>query len=176
MVAILARYASRFSVRALDLMVDPNMLWIGAGLALSAAVLLAYVPRLPSGDALNLTSGCVRIAGGPTRRLRAFAVTEIAASFVLLAGAAMLLKALLALQSVETGIDTRRVLAINLPVMAYGKSDAQVVDFYKEAIRRVHELPGVDGVAVGLFRPWARGRESEAWLPVHCRRLRARQR
>ena len=47
MVAILARYASRFSVRALDLTVDSSMLWIGALLAVIAAVLLAYVPRLP---------------------------------------------------------------------------------------------------------------------------------
>ena len=31
MVAILARYASRFSVRALDLTVDSSMLWVGAG-------------------------------------------------------------------------------------------------------------------------------------------------
>jgi predicted permease len=157
MVAILARYASRFSVRALDLTVDPSMLWIGAGLALAAAVLLAYVPKLPAGDALNLTSGSVRIAGGPTRRLRAFAVTQIAASFVLLAGAAMLLKALLALQSVDTGIDTRRVLAINVPVMSYGKSEAQVVDFYKEAIRRVDQIPGVDAAALGMVTPWIEG-------------------
>ncbi len=38
MVAILARYASRFSVRALDLTVDATLLWVGAGLALLAAV------------------------------------------------------------------------------------------------------------------------------------------
>ncbi|HVP00651.1 MAG TPA: ADOP family duplicated permease [Bryobacteraceae bacterium] len=160
MVAILARYASRFSVRALDLTVDASMLWIGAGLALSAAVLLAFVPRLPSGDpsnGLNLSSGSIRVTGGPTRRLRAFAVTQIAASFVLIAGAAMLLKALLALQAVDTGIDTRRVLAINVPVMSYGRTDAQVVDFYKEAMRRVHQLPGVDGVAIGLLTPWREG-------------------
>src|SRR5262249_32296413 len=37
MVAILAKYASRFSVRALDLTVDSSMLWVGAGLALLAA-------------------------------------------------------------------------------------------------------------------------------------------
>lgn len=47
-VTILARYASRFSVRALDLTVDSSMLWVGAGLAVAAAVLLAFVPRLPS--------------------------------------------------------------------------------------------------------------------------------
>src|SRR6185436_15692318 len=50
MVAILARYASRFSIRALDLTVDYSMLWVGAGLALAAAALLAYVPRLPASD------------------------------------------------------------------------------------------------------------------------------
>uniref|UniRef100_Q025B2 Permease n=1 Tax=Solibacter usitatus (strain Ellin6076) TaxID=234267 RepID=Q025B2_SOLUE len=160
MVAILARYASRFSVRALDLTVDSSMLWVGAGLALAAAALLAFVPRLPSGDGssgINLSSGSLRMTGGASRRLRAFAITQIAASFVLLAGAAMLLKALLALQAVNTGIDTRRVLAINVPVMSYGKTDGQVVDFYKEAIRRIHQLPGVDGAALGMLTPWREG-------------------
>ena len=160
MVAILARYASRFSVRALDLTVDSSMLWVGAGLALVAAALLAFVPRLPSGDrpnGISLSSGSVRMTGGATRRLRAFAVTQIAASFVLLAGAAMLLKTLLALQAVQTGIDTRRVLAINVPVISYGRTDGQVVDFYKEAMRRVHQLPGVDGVALGMLTPWREG-------------------
>ena len=41
MVAILARYASRFSVRALDLTVDSSMLWVGALLAVIASVVLA---------------------------------------------------------------------------------------------------------------------------------------
>src|SRR3989449_5602462 len=48
MVAILARYISRFSVRALDLTVDASLLWVGVSLAVIAAVLLAFVPRLPS--------------------------------------------------------------------------------------------------------------------------------
>ncbi len=160
MVAILARYASRFSVRALDLTVDSSMLWVGAGLALVAAVLLAFVPRLPSGgvqNAISLSTGSVRTTGGATGRLRAFAVTQIAASFVLLAGAAMLLKTLLALQAVQTGIDTRRVLAINVPVISYGRTDEQIVGFYKEAMRRVRQLPGVDGVAQGVLTPWREG-------------------
>ena len=82
------------------------------------------------------------MTGGGTRRLRAFAVTQIAASFVLLAGAAMLLKTLLALQAVQTGIDTHRVLAINVPVLSYGRTDGQVVDFYKEAMRKVSPVAG----------------------------------
>jgi len=157
MVGILARYAARFSVRALDLTVDSSMLWVGAGLALVAAALLAFVPRLPSSAAahgLGLSSGSLRIAGGTSRRLRAFAVIQIAASFVLLAGAGMLLKTLIALQSVQTGFDMPRVLAINVPVMSYGRTPDQITGFYKEAIRRVSELPGVDRVAVGTVVPW----------------------
>jgi len=50
LLSVLARYASRFSVRALDLTVDASMLWVGAILAVIAAVLLAYVPHLPTAN------------------------------------------------------------------------------------------------------------------------------
>lgn len=157
MVAVLARYASRFSVRALDVTVDSSMLWVGAALAVVAAVLLAFVPRLPSANAsqgLGLSNGSVRITGSTNRRLRVFAMTQIAASFVLLAGAGMLLKTLLALQATPTGFDTRQVLALNVPVISYGRTPDQIVGFYKEAMRRITELPGVDRVAVGAVVPW----------------------
>jgi putative ABC transport system permease protein len=160
MVAILARYASRFSVRALDLTVDSSMLWVGAGLALAAAALLAFVPRLPASGGsrtISLSTGSTRVTSGANGRLRAFAITQIAASFVLLAGAAMLVKTLLALQAVDTGIDTRRVLSINVPVISYGRSEEQIVGFYRGAMRKVNELPGVDGVALGMLTPWRDG-------------------
>jgi predicted permease len=157
MVAILARYAARFSVRALDLTIDSSMLWVGAGLAILAAVLLAFVPRLPSTSAsqgFGLASGGVRITGSTSRRLRIFAVTQIAASFMLLAGASMLIKTLLTLQATETGFDMHRVLAMNVPIMSYGKSSGQIINFYREVIRRINELPGVDRVALGTSVPW----------------------
>ena len=163
MVAILARYASRFSVRALDLKVDSSMLWVGALLAVVAAVLLAFVPRLPSADAangLNIASGGVRITGSTGRRLRIFAVTQIAASFMLLAGAGMLLKTLLALQSARSGFDTHNVLALNVPVVTEGRTTEQIQGFYKEAMRQIAALPGVDRVAVGTAVPW---RDAGIW-------------
>ena len=95
MVSVLSHYASRFSVRALDLSLDFTLVWMGAGLALIAAIFLAFVPRLPSPDApagLALSSSGVRISGGSSRRLSIFAVTQITASFLLLAGAGALVK------------------------------------------------------------------------------------
>src|SRR5215467_7175229 len=154
---ILSRYASKFSVRALNLTVDSSVLWVGAGLAIIAAILLAYVPRLPSANVSQspgLASGSVRITGSTNRRLRAFAVVQIAASFMLLAGASMLLKTLIAMQTAQTGMDTRHVLAVNVPVMQYQKTPQQVVDFYKETIRRIEALPGVTKTAYGMSTPW----------------------
>src|SRR4029079_4245319 len=81
MVAVLARYASRFSVRALDVTVDLTLLWVGVALAVVASVLLAFVPRLPSAQAshgFGLSNGSLRITSGTSRRLRLFAVTQIA--------------------------------------------------------------------------------------------------
>jgi predicted permease len=157
LVTILARYASRFSVRALDLTVDFSMLWVGVALALIAAVILAFVPRLPSANAsngMNLASGGVRITSSTSRRQRIFAVTQIAASFVLLAGASMLITTLIALQTTQSGIDTRHVLVLDVPAPSGGKTPQQVLDFYKETTRRIDALPGVTETAVGMIAPW----------------------
>src|ERR1700683_1639354 len=164
MVAVLARYASRFSIRALDFRVDSSLLWVGAALAVIAAVILAFVPRLPASgtssgpqSGLGSSSGSVRVTGSTNRRQRIFAVTQIAASFVLLAGASTLITTLIALQRTQTGLDTQHVLAVEVPAMSYGKTPQQVVDFYKETIRRIDALPGVSETAFGDVVPWRDG-------------------
>ena len=81
-------------------------------------------------------------------------MTQIAASFVLLAGASMLVTTLIALQKTQPGVDTRHVLAVDVPALSYGKTPQQVVDFYKESIRRIDELPGVSNTAFAVIAPW----------------------
>jgi predicted permease len=153
LVSVVARYASRFSVRALDVAVDASLLYIGAGLAIAAAIALAYIPRLPSSHAL--AGGSARITPGTNRRLRAFAMTQIAFSFVLLAGAGMLLATLFALQKANTGLgNLQQVLAIDLPTSSISIKDAREMDFYRELTHRIGKLPGVQGVALSSFVPW----------------------
>jgi predicted permease len=169
-VGLVARYAARFSVRALDVTVDPSVLWIGGGLAMAAAVLLAFVPRLPSPYAsggLGLAAGGVRITPATNRRLRAFAMTQIACSFVLLAGAGMLLTTLVSLQTARTGYDMRHVLVFDVPASATGAGigDAKILSFYQQATERVAQLPGVDGVSVGMFAPWRDARTLGPGVP-----------
>jgi len=156
MVSILGRYAARFSVRANDLTLDFSLVWFGIGLALVAAVFLAYVPRLPSpnGAQGGLSARGVRAAGGSSRRLRIFAVTQIIASFLLLAGASVLMKTLFVLEQTRPPFDSANVLAINLPVMSYGKTPEQVSEFYRDVQQRIAALPAVEHVSSGFSVPW----------------------
>ncbi len=159
MVAVLGRYAARFSVRADGLTLDFNMVWFGIALALVAAVFLALIPRLPAGDAplgtaLTNGGGSVRVTGGSSRRLRVFAVMQIAASFLLLTGSAVLMRTLYTLEQTRPPFDTTHVLAVNLPVMTYERTPQQVRDFYHEVQRRVSALPGVTRVSTGFSVPW----------------------
>jgi putative ABC transport system permease protein len=156
MVSVLGRYASRFSVRANDLTLDFSLVWFGVVLALVAAIFLAYVPRLPSpnGAQGGLSARGVRAAGGSSRRLRIFAVTQITASFLLLAGACVLMKTLFVLEQTRPPFDSANVLAVNLPVLSYGKTPEQVGEFYREVLRRVGEIPGVVHASSGFSAPW----------------------
>jgi predicted permease len=149
LVAVVAGFAARFSVRALEVTVDSSLLWVGAGLAMAASVLLAYIPRLPAHHARHAGS-----APAANRRLRVFATTQIAFSFVLLAGAATLLASLVALRTVDTGFNMRQVLAIDLPTPSIAIGNAQEMTRYEELTRRIDALPGVRGVALGSFVPW----------------------
>ena len=155
LVTVIAAYAARFSVRAVDVTLDVSVLGIGAGLAMLAAVALAYIPRLPSAQPPNDSARAghsVRLAPGIDRRVRVFAVAQIALSFVLLAGAAMILSALVRLQTVSTGYNMRQVLALDVPLPL--EAGDKAAGFYEEVMRRVSRLPGVSHAAVGSFVPW----------------------
>jgi putative ABC transport system permease protein len=157
MVAVLGQYMSRYSIRALDIHVDASVLWVGAGLAVLAAALLAYVPRLPSAggaQAFGLSSGGPRVTGAANRKLRVFAVVQIAASFVLVAAAGAAVKTLLSLQAARPDFDTHNVLAIDMPVLKLGRTPSQSVEYYREAAEQIRALPGVENVAIGTVVPW----------------------
>jgi predicted permease len=157
MVAVLGRYAARFSPRAEDLKLDFSLVWFGIALACVAAVALAFIPRLPAADASHgfaLNSNGSRTPRASARRLRVFAVTQITASFLLLAGAGALMKTLFVLENTRPPFDTANVLALNLPLMSYGKTPAQVQAFYRDVQRQVATLPGVEHVSSGFSVPW----------------------
>lgn len=79
---------------------------------------------------------------------------------MLLAGAGMLVAALIALQATNTSYDMRQVMAVDVPPLSVGLLEAKDVGFYQEVTRRIGEQPGVEGVALGSFVPW---RDAGTW-------------
>ena len=167
LVAVVAALVSRFTVRALDVAVDASLLWIGGALAIGAAVVLAYVPRLPAGACRGWQGGpqgphysaavpCIgmRMRPGTGRRLRAFATAQIALSFVLLALAGTLVTTLITLRTSPSSYSLREVLAFDLPMPGLTGLDEKDMAFYAEVTRRVDALPGVAGASLGNFVPW----------------------
>ena len=111
MVSVLGRYAARFSVRANDLTLDFSLVWFGIVLALVAASLSCVCSRSAlaewcAGRAFGARGAA---GGGSSRRLRIFAVTQITASFLLLAGACVLMKTLFVLEQTRPPFDSANV-------------------------------------------------------------------
>jgi predicted permease len=77
-----------------------------------------------------------------TRRL--LIVCEVALSVVLLMGAAVMLRSLLALRHVDAGFDSHNVLTLRvaLPETKY-KTPAEISGFFASALQRIRALPGV---------------------------------
>ena len=127
---------------------------------MAAAVLLAYVPRLPSphGSAtgLGLTSrqrcGSRRAptaACGSSRRRRSRRRS------CCWPARACCSRRSSRCRRRTTGYDMRQVLAVDVPVVVRrGLGERRPSTFYQEAMRRISELPGVERVAVGSFVPW----------------------
>ena len=112
----------------------------------------AFVGSRNVGDLLR---GDTRTVSGSrnTRRLRAsLIVAEIALSLILLVGAGLLTRSLLALQETRLGFDPRRLVSIDLLVPPDLVRRPGAVDPIREAIvQRLRLVPGVIDAAVGTL-------------------------
>jgi len=92
-----------------------------------------------------------RTTAGPTRhRMRtALVVAEVALSFVLLAGAGLLIRSFNRLASVNPGVDTTSVLAMDLPTpLTQFTSSATLTNYLREVTEKVRSVPGVRDAAI----------------------------
>jgi len=102
-----------------------------------------------------------RGTAGSLRRSRfrqALIVSEVALSVVLLAGAGLLFRSFMRLQSVNAGFEPRQVLTARIsPSGANYKNDSDYVNFYQRAIEKISTLPGVSDVGAINTLPLAKG-------------------
>jgi len=107
---------------------------------------------------------------------KALVVCEIALSMILLAGAGLLMRTMVALMTVDLGLNPQNVLVIRLPLPKDRyKTAAQVQQFYSQLLPRLSALPGVVAATETSTLPPYGGIGSEADVPgkTHAEKWRA---
>ena len=136
---------------------DMRVAAVAVVLTLGTALLFGLVPAW---QASNVPLAEMTSAGGrgSTRRgggLRAaLVIGEVAAAVLLLSGAGLLVRTLIALYGIDPGYRAVRVLtmSIGLPLNRYGSVD-RLLAFYQAAERELAAIPGVTSAAIGGSLP-----------------------
>ncbi len=103
--------------------------------------------------ALHATSRGLGGGAGQALLRSGLVVAEVALSLVLLAGASLMIRALIAVGRADTGFPTERVLTMRVPLPESRYPDpAKRAAFFQELLTRVSALPGITaaGVNTGL--------------------------
>jgi putative ABC transport system permease protein len=122
----------------------------------------------------SLKEGGRTTAGLTRHRVRtALVVAEVAVSFVLLAGAGLLIRSFNRLANINPGVDTTNVLAMDLPMpLTEFTSSTTLTNYLTETTENVRSVPGVRDASITDRPPmegWANGAgfliEGRRYLP-----------
>jgi len=141
--------------------VDGRMAAFTAALMVATTLLFGVLPairgtRLDPGAALRSSMSRTTEGGTSRRTQRALVATEVALAVVLAIGGGVLLRSFVQLTSAPLGFDRAHTLTSELYLPDAKYADAvKARAFFREAIARVAELPGVRAAGGVLLRPLA---------------------
>jgi predicted permease len=149
--------------RIADIVIDNRVLAFSAAISVLTGVLVGALPafiavRTQLTAVLNDSS---RGSTGGRHRNRSQAVllvSQIALTFVLLAGAGLLTRSFLHLTSVERGFVSENLITLRLELTGTRyTSDDRVRGFFQELHERLEAVPGVQAVAAATQMPFSGG-------------------
>ena len=146
--------------RQSEIAIDGVVLLCSAALTIGCSVVFGLVPALFfTGDALSqpLNSGRTGSSMMRSRTLqRGLVVAEVALSIIPLVAAGLMLRTFTNLLQAPIGFDPSHLVTarVSLNLNAFRQIEQRIA-FFREAIARVGELPGVDAVSIGGPLPFA---------------------
>ena len=140
-----------------DLSMDLRVLGFAAAAVMAALILAGLLPSLQTsfGALSNALNQSPRGSSGSSAAVRrTIVIAEVAASVVLICGAALLFKSLAKLQRVDLGVRIDHVITMStdLPSAAY-PSPASAARFYDAVVQRLRAVPGVEQASVSQGLP-----------------------
>jgi predicted permease len=142
--------------------IDPIALAFTAGLSIATGLLFGLLPAVQlsrQGVSAVLNESGRSGAQGKVRHIvrRGLVVTQLAFSVILVVGAGLLLRTLVALNQIDLGFNPDRVLTaqVQLTTTDY-PTDADVIGFYRQVTERLEVVPGVTSVGAVRMLPLIR--------------------
>ena len=154
---LLIAFAEQLTTRAGEIRLDGGVLAFTFAVAIAAGVVLAFVPNVGGENTLasSLASAGRRTTAGRGRQRlqRALVVVQVAVCVVLLTGAGLLVRTLMKLQEVDTGVGIENVLTMEVPMDGTGRSTPEMLTLYEQMRDRIATLPGVIEAGIGSIVP-----------------------
>jgi predicted permease len=168
---LLAPWAARLLVASqphrlgIDVSLDMRVFMFGLAVSVLTGLVVGLAPILASrkvGLALGVGSSS---ATGPRLPVHEIIVTfQIAISLAMLISAALLVQSLRSLHSVDPGFRADDLLLGSLDPKAAGYDGMRVEGFWRDALERVSQIPGVQSVSVAGTVPLGPGRQRQPWV------------
>jgi macrolide transport system ATP-binding/permease protein len=150
---------------------DWRVLALSAGVCLLSTLLFGLAPAIQASKidlVSSLKADSAGVIGGRRRATvrSSLVVVQVALSFVLLVGAALLLQSLWGIQNTSPGFSTRGVLTTGVDLRSVGYDAQRIKTFQDELIDRLQGLGGVQAAAFARNTPFSYGSYSSAEIAV----------
>jgi putative ABC transport system permease protein len=159
---LLVKFAARFTTRAAEVKLDWHVLVFTFVVSIAAGLLFGMAPAFSSTRQLNdalKQAGNQSSASQGGQRLRAgLVVAQVTVSFVLLIGAGLMMRSILALEHVDPGFRPDRLLTLRMSAN-FTKYDNNVkfTALMKEVLARINSVSGVESAAIASNFPFNPG-------------------
>jgi predicted permease len=154
--ATLEHLPSELPLMGIDIEIDRAALGYNLAVSLIAAVLFGLVPAIQSarlGLPSNLSPEGRSLGSVASARFRRFFVSlQVAASLILLAGAALMLKSLDRLGAIDPGVNLENVLTMRV-TLPWERYQGKMEPFYAEWLEAASSIGGVRAAAIATQFP-----------------------
>jgi predicted permease len=154
---LLVQYAGRFTPRATEVRIDTAVLLFTLGVSLLTGIIAALLPAVSR----RLGPRRAAISAGPRRLVhrsdlrRALIVAQVAASFVLLIGAGLMVRSLMKLTGVDPGFSSDHVLTMQIDMnFTKYRTLAERAAYLDRLLIRLQQIPGVAAVGASGTIPF----------------------
>jgi predicted permease len=139
--------------------IDTRVLALSAAVCLIATVLFGLVPAMQAGRidlAAAMKSDAAGVVGGRGRAwIRSgLVLLQVALSFVLLVGSALLLKSMQSMIAANPGFSTKNVLTTSVGLVSAGYDAQRIKAFHDRLLEQMESMGGVESAAFARVTPF----------------------